>query len=535
MKRSSIATKLTLLFAVTVLVAVSVGIVGLWTQSAARRVGDEMRQAYVGQAHVERINGLVYAVVMDSRGVYMTEEPKKLEKFAKGMAENLDRMTREIGEWKIDIAPELRHRFETLEARVAQFREFRLELARLGREVGYKAARDYGDNEANRSVRIALNKDLEALAEGLSAQAAAATAERDRLADRARLLVASLLVVAVVVGLFGFLRVRSQVTGPITTLVATMKEISGGRTAVAVPFRARADEIGSIAGAVVAFRDTAERSEAMKDDPSAEGRARAERRARIDAAIVAFETEVGALTGELGRAVETLSGAARDQIRVTVAAAAEEPSASVDEIDGRVTEATATARAAVETAERSSAALRSLAGSARRIGDVVDLIRSIAEQTNLLALDAALAAVRAGDGGHGFAVVADEVAALADRTAEATEEISARIVEMQSTTRTSVEAIETILTTIRTIDAITMSADAALAQQSTSTSEVICDIPHATAAIREVDGDIREVDAAMSETSRAAEGLPILDDVLDRRPSELDTRVEFLPRTIAAA
>ena len=132
MKNWSVSLKLTLLFVSAIAVSMVIGGFGLWAGRTQDRLDDAMRQAYVGRAWVEKINGLVYAVVMDSRGVYMSEKPEALKKYADGMAVSLDRMTATVAEWEKEIDPALRGRFDEMKGRVAEFRDFRTEMARRG-------------------------------------------------------------------------------------------------------------------------------------------------------------------------------------------------------------------------------------------------------------------------------------------------------------------------------------------------------------------------------------------------------------------
>ncbi len=533
----SIAAKLYAIFALMATTTIALSVVAV---SAARHhaaLTDEFQSANAGTWNVERVNGLIYAVVMESRGVYMSSDMPTSKIYADGILKFNKQIAKVVEDWKKSVRGDDAELFAEFSQRIAQFIEFRRELARLGTEVSPAAGREWGDNDANRSVRKALNQDLDKLTELYSKRATRVYNEIDTGIGKTALWLSLLACFAVMLATAGAMVISRSVAKPIADITRVTEAVAGGDAAISVPFSERRDEIGALARSIAVFQRAMRHNEELNRTVRNDAETRTRRQEQMSGEISRFSAEVEATLAELGRisdqmlaASAQLASAADDASAKTeraatasseassnvrdIASAADELSASVNEIDRQVAQSNAIATKAVNEAGRTNIAVKELDEAAARIGDVVKLITGIAEQTNLLALNATIEAARAGEAGRGFAVVAGEVKALAGQTSRATEEITAQIAGMQRATVRSIEAITAIEHIIREIGDISGAIAAAVTEQGAATAEIARSVEIAAKRTVETADEVSLVGTATEDTRSSAGAVKTVADDL---------------------
>jgi len=525
----SLAARLYAIFGLFALLTAAITLLSDYNSRRAAELTESIQTANLAALNVERVNSLVYAVVMESRGVYMSTEKEAAKKFGDGLLKFNEQILGVVNQWKTIVRADDAEQFATFQKRIEQFVDFRKELVRRAMEINPAAGREWGDNEANRTVRSALNKDLEALSK-VYAERGKTIAQQTESNRQLSLVLTCLGGIALALVIIGVILIARSIARPLAQITATIKAVAEGGENVEVPHTNRRDEIGALAGAIQIFQQAMEHNRRLNSQVAGESRSREARGRHIEKSVEDFRQAIGTIVravndsasamrdnaGSIARVSSDANGRANAAAGATtqasanvsaVASATEELSTSVEEIGRQVRQSASAVEQTRRQTEKSIAEIEGLAATTQRIDGVLSLIQAIAEQTNLLALNATIEAARAGEAGRGFAVVAHEVKALAGQTAKATEEIGRNIGQIQASTRTAVEAVREIGDAIRGINDTTSNIATAVGQQDAATREISVNAQSAAQGNETLVLNIGSLRDAIGETSAAADSV----------------------------
>ncbi|MBR0905834.1 methyl-accepting chemotaxis protein [Bradyrhizobium liaoningense] len=554
--RFTLAAKLYAIFALFALLTAAIAMLSDYNSRRSADLTSAIETANAAALNVERVNSLVYAVVMESRGVYMSTEPAVVKKYGDGLLKFNAQILDVVRRWETIVRDDDAEQFATFKKRIEQFVEFRKELVRRGVEINAAAGREWGDNDANRSVRSALNKDLEALSK-VYAERAKQIARQTETNRTLSFVLTCLGGLALVLVVLGIVIIARSIARPLSAITATIKQVADGSEDVVVPYSRRADEIGALARAIEVFQEAMGRNRNLASQVSNDSAAREERARHIETSVEAFREAIGAIMRGLSDNASTMRETAQTITRVTadansragtaanateqashnvtaVASAAEELSASVEEIGRQVRQSAGAVEQTGQRTEKSISEIESLAAATQRIDGVLNLIQAIAEQTNLLALNATIEAARAGEAGRGFAVVAHEVKALAGQTAKATAEIGENVSMIQASTRNAVDAVREIGGAVREINEVTSAIAGAIGQQDQATREISSNAQSAAQGNETLVANITSLRDAIGETDTAATSVLTAASSLTETADTLSREVEKFFRNLRA-
>ena len=339
-----------------------------------------------------------------------------------------------------------------------------------------------------------------------------------------------------------WLTVRILVSGPLSTLARSMRDIAQGEGDLTVRLGLkRGDEIGEVSQA---FDQFIEKLHAMVSEVST------------------LALEIDSTSGELASSSNTLQGEAKEMVELTdeikmvmslmvgnlsdTAASASQISASVEQVtrftersaedmaavSGQAAEVSDTVSSMVASIEQMNGSLASvsqncarsaeatqegderarsaqitmeqLTSAAGKIGEVVSLIDKIASQTNLLALNATIEAARAGEAGKGFAVVADEVKSLASQTAQATEHITREVLGMRQNVVTTAEGLSSLVDQIGDVRTLASQISHETEEQSCTLSNVLGNVQVGAEAAMHIKDTVQSISTGVTEMARSA-------------------------------
>lgn len=289
------------------------------------------------------------------------------------------------------------------------------------------------------------------------------------------------LAVALLIGVFSAMLIIRSITKPILRSAE-----------IATNLASQAEQLSTVSTSLLSS------SEEMSNQANTVSASTEQMSANINAMATAAE--------EMNVNAQTVSAASEQMSRnmSNLAGAIEELSTSMNVIGDNAKQGANIAGKASNMSSSAQDTMKMLGSSAKEIGQVTEVIKRIAQQTNLLALNATIEAASAGDAGRGFAVVANEIKELANQSAQAAEDISRKIADIQNKTGEAVTVISDVSGIIDNLNKSVEVITGLVSEQAKASNEMSSNVQEANQGVNSIAASIKEVAVGTTDMSKNA-------------------------------
>jgi methyl-accepting chemotaxis protein len=265
-----ISGKIYSLVAILGIAALIIGAMGVFVALRYDSKTNELLNVSERAFQGERLNRYVTAVVMDARGIYAANSKDDAAKFGTTLIKSLGGIDTTLSTWEKLIPTDQKASFNAMVEKAAEFRKFRSETVRLGKEVSPQAANEQGNNESNRNNRKEFQSEIDKIVDADKAQLDTLQSSLGAFGSTMMTLIISATIISIIVGVGAGIYIGvNQLSRPVAGVTAAIQQVANGNFEADVPHTDRSDEIGDMAKAVGVFKNNGLQVQRMNAQESA--------------------------------------------------------------------------------------------------------------------------------------------------------------------------------------------------------------------------------------------------------------------------